>query len=185
MKKAKKWIAVSMCAATLCACITPIIKFKVGKAADKVVWDDVSIQEQYVVDDTFNIPVRSVLVGENTYDADVKIRYPDGTVRTTAEEEMVLSSAGIYTLIYEAKDAKLQYYKDEVPFTVADKLWKVSNPKSTISYGKVGDTSALIVGLARGDTLTFNKVIDVSTLETENTMLFNPVGMPNRRICTT
>ena len=112
MKRNKKRLAVLACALTLCACSISAIKFQVGRADDHVVWEDVSIEEQYIVDDTFYIPMRTVEVGGATYEANIKLTYPDGTSRTVAPGEIVLSSAGRYTLVYEAKDDNLQYHKE-------------------------------------------------------------------------
>ena len=180
MKRNKKKLAVLACALVLCASSISAIKFQIGKADDQVIWDDVSIEEQYIVDDTFHIPARTVAVGAFTYEANIKLVYPDGTIRTTESGEIVLASAGRYTLVYEAKDSNLQYHKDELHFTVADKLWRVSNSKSSISYETIGKTPTLSVGLARGDTLTFNKVIDLSTLTAENMLIegfINPTNV--------
>ena len=171
MKKITKWLALSTCSLMFCACAVPLATWAIGKADDKVVWEEITLEEQYVVCDTLQIPSRSVSVGENTYQADVKVVYPDGTTKTATENEILLSSAGRYTLIYQAKDVNSQYHTEKVDFIVADMLWQTSNPKSSVSYGKVGKTDALIVELARGDALTFNKIIDVSTLTSDVTLL--------------
>ena len=171
MKKITKWLALSTCSLMLGACAVPLASWAIGKADDKVVWEEISLENQYVVSDTLQIPSRSVSVGESTYHADVKVVYPDGTTKAATEEELLLSSAGRYTLIYQAKDVNSQYYTEKVDFMVADKLWQTSNPKSSVSYGKVGKTNALIVELARGDALTFNKIIDVSTLTSDVSLL--------------
>lgn len=165
MKKRRKWLAISACALMLSACVAPLVHYEKGAAADQAVWNGIVGEGQYVLDDVLEIPASSVTFGGNTYNATLKVQYPDGSVQSVGDS-LTFSRAGKYTLIYEAAGIV-----NKVPVTVADKLWRVSNPKSTITYGKVGKTSGLKVGLSRGDVLTFNKVIDVSTLASDQSII--------------
>ena len=155
-------------------------------ADERAVWEELSVSPEAMVDDTFALPSRHITVSGKEYEADVKLRRPDGitVIKTENYSEVVFEQAGKYTLIFEAKDDSGKRYKDEFEITVADKLWRVTNAKSSVSYGqhKLADPGAtgLLVRLAEGDTLTFNKVIDLTDL-TATDVLFSGFITPDTR----
>ncbi len=171
MKKTKKWIVASLCVALAGACVAPAVGMVVSKAVNsQPEWTNVDLKSEYVIDDTITIPERTLSVGGSEYQADIKLCYPDGVTVMQESGSFSFEEAGTYTLIYEAKDASSKYYKEEIDLFVADKLWRVGSEKSSIEYGTVGATSALLVSLAKNDKLTFNKIIDVSKLTGEDTL---------------
>lgn len=173
MKKTKKWIVASLCLALAGACIAPAVGMVVSKAVNsQPEWTEIALENEYVIDDTITIPERTLSVGGSDYQTDIKLCYPNGVTVMMESGDFAFEQAGVYTLIYEAKDANSKYYSEEIDIFVADKLWRVGSAKSTIEYGTVGSTSALLVSLAKNDVLTFNKPIDISTL-TATDVLFS------------
>ncbi len=172
MKRMKKILIASMCVAAIGAIAAPVTGAVLsGKAADTPTWEEINFETSYIRDDTLNIPERSISINGNEYDATIRLVYPDGKKSIVESGDMALTQPGQYTLIYEAKDDSSVTYTDEIPFMVADKLWSVTNPKSSIEYGKVGSTDALMVKLAKNDVLSFNRIIDLSDLTIENTLI--------------
>ena len=169
---------------TVVAILFPV--FLGAWADERAVWEELSVSPEAMVDDTFALPSRHITVSGKEYEADVKLRRPDGitVIKTENYSEVVFEQAGKYTLIFEAKDDSGKRYKDEFEITVADKLWRVTNAKSSVSYGqhKLADPGAtgLLVRLAEGDTLTFNKVIDLTDL-TATDVLFSGFITPDTR----
>ncbi len=183
MKKTKKWIVASLCVALAGACVAPAVGMIVSKAVNsQPEWTKIDLDVEYVIDDTITIPERTLSVGGSEYQADIKLCYPDGVTVMMESGDFSFEEAGAYTLIYEAKDASSKYYKEEIDLFVADKLWRVGSEKSSIEYGTVGSTSALLVSLAKNDKLTFNKIIDVSELTGEDVLFsgfINPETVGN------
>ena len=171
MKKTKKWIIASLCVA-LAGTVAPAAGIIVSKAVNsQPSWTEITLGTEYIIDDTITIPACTLSVGGSDYQADIKLCYPDGSTVMMESGDFSFEQAGEYTLIYEAKDANAKYYSNEIEIFVADKLWRAGNEKTTIEYGKVGDTSALLIGLAKNDKVTFNKPIDVSNLTSADTLL--------------
>lgn len=172
MKRMKKFLIASMCVAAIGAIAAPITGAVLsGKAADTPTWEEINLETSYVRDDTLSIPDRSISINGNAYDATIRLVYPDGKKSIVESGDMALTQPGQYTLIYEAKDDSSVLYTDEIPFLVADKLWSTSNPKSSIEYGKVGSTNALMVKLAKNDVLSFNRIIDLSDLTLDDALI--------------
>ena len=172
MKKTKKWLVASLCVALTGACIAPAAGLIVSKAVNsQPTWTEIALGSEYMIDETISIPERTLSVGGSDYQADIKLCYPNGVTVMMESGDFSFDMAGEYTLIYEAKDANSKYYKEEIELFVADKLWRVGNEKSTVEYGTVGATSALLVGLAKNDKLTFTKPIDVSNLSRADALI--------------
>lgn len=171
MKKTKKWIIASLCVGLAGVCAAPVGMIVSKAVNSQPTWTEIDLASEYVVDDTIAIPERTLSVGGSEYQTDIKLCYPSGVTVKMESGEFSFAEAGAYTLIYEAKDANSKYYKEEVDLFVADKLWRVGSEKSSFEYGTVGNTSALLVSLAKNDTLTFNKIIDVSELTSADTLI--------------
>ena len=179
MKKTKKWIIASLCVALAGACVAPAVGMVVSKAVNsQPEWTEITLDNEYVIDDMITIPERTLSVGGSDYQADIKLCYPNGVTVMMESGDFSFEQAGAYTLIYEVKDANSKYYSEEIDIFVADKLWRVGSEKSSTEYGVVGSTSALLVSLAKNDKLTFNKPIDVSNL-TSTDILFSGFVNPS------
>ena len=170
MSKLKKLLVTSLSAALLGACIVPVTGAMI-KASATENWSKVDIEEEYLVDETLTVPGRTLTIGGETYNATIKMTYPDGSTKIISDGAMSLSVAGEYTITYEVR-ANGKLHREEEEFLVADKLWSVKNlEKSSVEYGKVGDTEALLVRLAKNDTLTFNKVVDLADYKSSQDLI--------------
>ncbi len=171
MKKMKKFLIASMCVAAMGAVIVPVTgTIRSGKAEDTLNWDEITIATDYNRGDTITIPECDLSVNGTSYDSVIKLKYPGGATTTIESGDFTLSQPGQYTLIYEALCGTVTH-KNEKKFLVADQLWSVGSDKSEIKYGKVGSTNAMMVKLARNDTLSFNKIIDLSDLKATDTLI--------------
>ena len=180
MKKMKKFLIASMCIAAVGVIAAPVTSaIMSGKAADTLTWEDINLETEYCRDDTIVIPERNLSINGNTYDAVIKLKYPNGDTKMVQSGEFRLAQPGQYTLIYEAKDDNSISYTDEETFLVADKLWSVGNTKSSIEYGTVGAASGLLVKLAKGDALTFNEIIDLNNFSATDTLVSGFINPEN------
>lgn len=140
-------------------------------------WSEIAIPDSLVIDDTLEIPSAKVTVDGKTYDAKAKLVYPDKTavIKTDDYPSANLNVAGVYTLVFEAKDGDGARYIKEEKFTVADKLFRITDPKSSIKYGhdSLADdgVNGLLVNLTRKDTLSFGKIIDLKDITKETILL--------------
>lgn len=148
-----------------------------ARQATTTAWSDVTISSSLTIGDTLDLPDRTVTVDGAEYNATVKLYYPDGTAvaKNANYTQARLMVAGEYKLLFEARDASGAYYSAEEVFSVSDKLWKVNNAKSSISYGlgNLAEEGAegLLVALARGDKLTFGKIIDLSAITADTVLV--------------
>ncbi len=151
-----------------------------SRSSESATWEVIDVSSDLTIGDSFDMPARSVSVDGKSYAATVKLVYPDGStqVRTSEYPQAKLTLAGDYSLTFEARDESGTRYKDSVSFTVNDKLFKVSNSKSSVSYGagaladsSKGATDGLLVSLVRGDSLTFGRVIDVSSITSDTVLV--------------
>ncbi|MBQ9782590.1 MAG: hypothetical protein IJW26_05380 [Clostridia bacterium] len=168
MNKFKKRLAIILCSLVSCACIIPAVLLT---KATNVSWSEVSFSDEYLVADTVTVPERYLFVDGTQYTANVKVVFPDGSVQFLDGNQLSLSVAGKYTIVYQAKDGSSKNYSEQVSFMVAERLWQTYNSKTTVTYGTVGKTSGLLVSLAKNDTLTFNKIIDVNQLSAGESLL--------------
>lgn len=163
--------------AALTAITAVAVSFSIGVAAKsaQATWDDVTVSKALSVGDEMELPSRNVSVNGDSAAASVKLYYPDGTaINKTSDSAVKLTLAGSYRLVYEAKVNGTRY-TDEISFKVSDKLWKVGNSRSSAEYGHdplaEEGVDGLLVKLASRDTLTFGKVIDLSTLTKSDTLV--------------
>lgn len=169
MSKLKKLLIASLSVALAGAVAIPVTG-AIVKASNTEIWSDVAIEAEYLVNDTLNIPDRTLSIGGETYETTIKMTYPNGVTKTVKSGEFSLDVAGGYTLTYEVRVNGKRYSESEEIF-VANKLWSVKDAKSSTTYGKVGDTNALLVSLAPNDTLTFNKIVDLSNYTSADALI--------------
>lgn len=150
--------------------ITSITAYVFATVEVEATWDNVAVKESYVLDERFELPDRVLTVGGKSYDSNVKLFYPNGLgiIKTKENTSAILSQSGIYKLEFSALTDGGEYYSDVLSLTVTDKLWRYSE-KSSAVYGhyETADegTEGLLVKLAAGDTLTFNRIIDLTDIK--------------------
>ncbi len=175
--------------AVLSAACVLSLAFSFGASARNTAnetWSEIAIPDSLVIDDTLEIPSAKVTVDGKTYDSKAKLVYPDKTavIKTDDYSSANLGVAGVYTLVYEAKDDEGARYVKEEKFTVADKLFRITDPKSSIKYGhdSLADdgVNGLLVNLTRKDTLSFGKIIDLKDI-TKDTVLLSGFITPAMR----
>lgn len=185
----KKWqivpIALLLTLAIVATGITVFAGTSSGIAFAQPVWSEITVSENYDYGADFEVPERTVTLGDDEIKATSVVVYPDGTA--TRQTKIALNQSGLYTIKYTAV-AKGAAYVDEVTFTVIDPLFSVSDPLSSVEYGlydsiaagatKAVTTSGLMVRLAAGDKLTVNKLIDVNEL-TKDDVLFEAFVTPD------
>lgn len=121
------------------------------------------ISEEYILNDFIEIPAAKISYGGDTKDAEISIIEPDGDRVRSAKVK--LTEGGEYKAEYKAVfggKAKIV----EKTFTVSIPLFSKTSAKSSWEYG-VDDSihqtgkSGVKVRLAKGDTLTYNDIIDL------------------------
>lgn len=124
-----------------------------------------SLQAGYSLNETLIIPDEKILYDGKEYDAtDVSLVYPSGLVKSGNTH--LLNESGVYTVRYEAM-AEGKRLQEEKEFQVDFELFSVNTANSSYAYGThtyAPTTEGLVVSLANQDTLTLNRIIDVSKL---------------------
>ncbi len=155
----------------LCMAICSMVAV-VAAGATAAVWSDVDIAEVYAYGDTFEVPERTLTVGGVDVKALFTVTFPSGDV--VRGKTVKLSETGNYDVRYYASIGKEQY-SDERSFTVYGVGYAVNGSESSLSYDHYtdfgADSTGLLVKLAKGDTLTFTKLINVKSL-TQGDALF-------------
>lgn len=162
------------------------------------VWDEIQLDDEYLVGDTFVVPAVDVSLGETEYKTEFSLRFPDGKSYTDAdgnnatESEFILTQAGIYTLKYSARiDSEI--LSKTMEFTVKETLYSVSSEKSQVVYGEVSypnvdgtddiTKTGLSVKLAAGDTFHYNKIVDLSKKDSlQNVLTFSVLPQVDREL---
>ena len=95
MKRMKKVLITSMCIAAMGVAMIPVSgAIWSGKADDIPTWEGITLQEEYLRDDTLNIPDASLAIGGNTYDANIKMKYPNGKVAMVESSFLCFTTDG-------------------------------------------------------------------------------------------
>ena len=122
------------------------------------------IAEEYVLGEYLNVPAAKITCGEQTADARIIIKKPNGELVQTSN--VPLTQGGIYTVEYRASFGD-QVKTVEKTFTVQTPLFSGQSKNTTAVYGE--DSSQYQTGikganidLAEGDILSYNDVIDLN-----------------------
>lgn len=144
----------------------------VAVSANSAVWSDVNIAEVYAYGDTFEVPERTLTVGSTVVNALSTVSYPSGAA--VRGKSVKLGETGNYTVRYYANIGKDQYSTEE-KFTVQGFGYRADSENSSVSFGTYTDFGAnstgLLVKLAKGDKLTFTKLINVKSLTQSDALL--------------
>ncbi len=171
MKKKILIPILSMCAVGTLAASVGMLKYNGTREPLSVQAEAVSsdglIADKYVVGDRVALPQNATLeYAGKTYPAMVTLRDPVG--RGYNAESILLTVAGQYTLEYKAVLDNGQLLKETQTFDCYDSLYSVNGNATNVAYGifdEYPDTeSGLAVDLFAGETLTINKMMDVSKL---------------------
>lgn len=128
-------------------------------------WGEVVLSE-YSYGQSFTVPERTVVIGEEEYYAKHCVVYPDG--RAVSSAEVTLDVAGKYTIRYTATDNGGRTYIAEETFVVSNASYVYNSPDSSAVYTEgysYGDyatqNDGLMVRLQDQDALSFQSIITV------------------------
>ena len=153
-----------------CACFAFSAVTLMGAADKQAKISGVEIAESYKVGEVLEIQNGTVKVGEKDYSVFPSIVYPDGTVYKKSLVE--LNQLGKYSLVYEVEvDGK--NYSDTKSFCVYDYLLSNSATGEGFKYthDEQYDISGVRFDLKQGETLLYNKVIDLNEYESDDTLI--------------
>ncbi len=135
-------------------------------------WKGGEIKQNYVFGETLKVPEYVLSVNGKQLKATSVVEFPDGT--NFGSDEVCLSQAGKYGVKYMAIDGGKIYVKT-FGFNVGYTAYNMSGAESLAEYGKYTEFEAnsegLKVRLAKGDTLSFTKLIDVADLTSTNNII--------------
>lgn len=160
-------IAVLLCVCTIFAIVFDVFKKDVDVDANgttEITLLGGEMKDEYTLHDILEIPDAQLVYGGETKDAEISVIKPDGERVRSAKVK--LDVGGAYTAEFKAVFGG-KTKKVEKPFTVRIPLFSPSSSKTTWEYG-VDDSSyetgkeGVKVRLAKGDTLTYNDIIDLS-----------------------
>ena len=134
------------------------------------------LAQEYVVGDTVSIPNYQFETSGEKIIAEKIVYLPSGQGYTG--ETLTFSEMGQYVLSYYAKAGAETFEKTET-FQVSDYLYSTIGTKSQIDFGGVAEytqykantRSGMIVDLSQGETLQYNKVINLNDYKDGKTFL--------------
>lgn len=172
MKKMKIFLTFVLTVITCCLFSLGLVTV-IANSNGGLTFNGDSVQAKYYYGEKFTAPEGTLSFDGQTQDAQANLVFPDG--REINPVMVTLNQEGIYTLEYSASfSGQVKTY--EQTFTVEKKLFSVEKPASSVAYGTYdaaehdrdelnvigGTVSGAYVQLASGDTLTYNKVIDLA-----------------------
>ncbi len=176
----KRIIKITYLFLLLCASFSLVILSMLAEGiSDEPVWSKVEVSETYKYGTEFEIPKRALTVGGATVNAEGTLIYPDGSANTQSVK--LLDQNGKYLLRYAANIDGKSYY-DEISFVVTARIAEYG-AGTTLSYGLPNGAekdAGLMVSLAKGDTIVFNKVIDLSDI-TKSEQIFEGYVAPTTK----
>ena len=132
--------------------------------------------KEYVVGMQVALPDYKFENGSERIEAEKIVYFPSG--QGYSGETITLNEMGEYELCYYANKNGVTYNKTE-KFQVSSQLFSVSGAKSEMLFGEVSELtqyksnmrSGMIVDLAQGETLQYNKVINLNDYKDGETFL--------------
>lgn len=127
---------------------------------------------EYVVGDTVTVTDETISFESEDYQTKKSVIMPDGTSKTC--DSFVITQTGKYQIVYKAKiDNKV--VTKRINFMAKSELYSVSHKNSSATYGKSAYLPETVKGinlsLVSNDTFSFNKVIDLSKLSSQDDII--------------
>lgn len=139
-----------------------------------------TVKENYVIGDTFFMPQAPMLSdGNKQYQSTPFLRDPNGKGYT--QSEIVLDTAGVYTIEYKAITENGKLLKETQSFKCYSSLYNVEGKNAKVNYGKFEQypdgIEGVTVSLTPSSVFSVNKIIDLSTMHNsyENNVEFMPL----------
>ena len=137
-------------------------------------YSGVELKEYYNLGQEITISDANLSVGGSNYSVKPQVTYPDGSV--VVKNEHSLKQLGKYTVVYQTEVDGVKYYQEK-EFKVYDYLFSKSSSGETFYYDKdkqqngTVELSGLRFHLGSGESLLYNKVIDLSEYKAEDTFI--------------
>ena len=139
-----------------------------------------TIKEQYVIGDTFFMPQAPMLSYDNKeYQSTAFLRDPNGKGYT--QSEIVLDTAGVYTIEYKAIAENGRLLKETQTFKCFSSLYNIEGRNAKVEYGNFetypNTMDGIKVSLTPSSKFSVNKIIDLSTMHNsyESNVEFTPL----------
>ena len=170
MKSKKIVLAVLLSAFVAATAGFGVNGFKTAAAISEsdVTLESAELKTSFVAGEELEVPKGEFVYEGKKYAADAVVYFPDGNAYL--DDYVTLDETGVYKIEYRAViDGTL--VKKTKTFETLEALYSVGSARSTMRYGKPTDLglkfvderspSGLAVSLAKGDTFTYNGVIDL------------------------
>lgn len=176
--KIKKLSVCFLAVLGLC-CISAFGLLKIASTANAEIAtlsSDVAFEETYSINSDVTVPAANIVYGGTQRETSVKIVFPnEKTYLIEAGGKVNVSEFGEYTVVYYAM-ADGKYVSVSKTFMVKNQLVTFSGDKSTCTYGAhsvyAKRVRGLVVSLAQGETMRFNRIIDLKALNGEKAFTF-------------
>lgn len=128
------------------------------------------LEQSYSKNDSIRVPEKKIAVNGKQYATSAKVVYPDGSTKKVEADEVKLSSAGLYTVVYYVV-IDGNYHEETVTFTVNEDAYTINGKKSTVYYGHhnvyATDENGLVMSIAQNESVQYNKIVDLKKFSNE------------------
>lgn len=132
--------------------------------------ETVEFETYYTLNSVIDVPDSRIVYEGNSYDADIKVISPDGKAYALSSEGIVAEQSGVYSVIYYAV-INGKYVSVEKQFSVKQSAFTFDGERSSFYYGAhktyAPEKNGLVVSLAQGETLYYNRIINLAELDGE------------------
>lgn len=168
--------SVILCLAVLAIICFLIPAFTVFGSSGQMNLDNVVIKEYYNVGNEVTFADATINVGGKDYTIKPTVKYPDGSAQR--KNIFTLDQLGKYSIVYEIKVGN-DTYREEKNFVVYDYLFSNSATGEGFAYGTNHksnvrgefDYEGVKFNLKAGESLLYNKVINLNKLGKEDTLV--------------
>ncbi len=164
----KKNILLVILATLLLVCLLVVTtNIKNSKAS----FDNVQIKENYMLNEVLAVPEVDFTLDGNSYDTTAILYFPSGNV--VSAESVKLSEVGRYQLVYRSI-VNDKVYESSYSFVVEKSLYEMNVDRASAVYGSheyIPNKEGVIIELVNGSTFTYNRVLDLSKLTKNDSLI--------------
>ena len=147
----------------------PLINAHIFADETSILLSDVAFENSYDINTELSIPKVVETFNGESVEAKVIVRYPDGSAYET--KNPTLSQAGKYTVDFLFSQNGELLKSERKDFVVYNDVFSFGDSRSSATYDETLSVPGLKVSLASGDTMTFNRVIDLTGLTAEDYLI--------------
>jgi len=157
----------------VCLICIGVALISVLSASGEEGFGDTSINEYYNLGQDIEIPDATLTVGGENYTVSPKVTYPNGAVY--AMNSHSINQLGKYSVLYETEVGG-KVYSENKSFQVYEYLFSNSVTGEGFVYGvdlqeNLEDISGLRFDLCQGESLLYNKIIDLNSYEMDDSLI--------------